>query len=143
MSTIQITAKNFDEHASKPGILVVDFWAPWCAPCRTFAPVFEAAASRHPDAAFGKVNTDEEQELGAGFGIQSIPTLMIFRDNILLFEQAGVMGPKDIDAIIGKVRELDMDDVRKQIAQHDLDHANGTCNHDHDHDHDHDHEHSH
>jgi thioredoxin len=139
MSTIQITAKNFDEHVAKSGILVLDFWAAWCGPCRTFAPIFEAAATKHGDVVFGKVNTDEEQELAAGFRIQSIPTLMVFRDNILLFEEPGVMQAKDLDGLLAKIRELDMDDIRKQIAEHQHDHDHSGCDHDHGHDHDHKH----
>ena len=141
MSTIQITAANFEEYVSKPGILVLDFWAAWCGPCRAFAPIFEGAANKHSDAVFGKVNTDEEQELAAGFQIQSIPTLMIFRDNVLLFAEPGMLPAGELDKILEKVRALDMDDVRKQIAAHahDHDHDHAGCNHDHDHDHDHKH----
>jgi thioredoxin 1 len=131
MSTTQITAKNFEEHVKKPGIVVLDFWASWCGPCRTFAPIFEAASTKHPDIVFGKVNTDEEQELAQGFQIQSIPTLMIFRDNILLFEEPGVMPGKDLDELLAKVRGLDMDEVRKQIEAHAHDHDHSNCDHDH------------
>jgi len=116
MPSIQITKANFESTVAS-GIVLVDWWAAWCGPCRAFAPVFEAAANQHRDLVFGKIDTDAEQELAAGFQIRSIPTLMVFRDGILIFAQPGSLPAARLLELIGKVRALDMDDVRRQVAQ--------------------------
>lgn len=116
MSTIAITAQTFNSQIEK-GIVVLDFWASWCAPCRAFAPIFEAASNKHPDITWGKVDTEEEQELAGALQIRSIPTIMVFRDGILLFEQAGLLPGAALEQLIGKVRALDMDAIKKEIEQ--------------------------
>jgi thioredoxin 1 len=115
MATIELTDDNFVSHVQGDDILFVDFWASWCGPCRQFAPTYEAASEANPDITFGSVNTEEERELASAAGISSIPTLMAFRDGILVFAQPGALPPAALDQVISGVRGLDMDDVRRQI----------------------------
>lgn len=116
MAVIELTGANFEETVQGNGIVLVDFWASWCGPCQMFAPVYEAVSERYPDVVFAKVNTEEEQELAGHFAIRSIPTLMLFREKVILFQQAGVLPESALEEIIQKARELDMDEVRKEIA---------------------------
>jgi thioredoxin 1 len=116
VATVELTKDNFTDTVEKCGTVLVDFWASWCPPCRMFAPVYEAASEKHSDLVVGSVNTEEQQELAAVFGISSIPTLMVFRDNILIFQQAGALPEKSLTDLIGKVRALDMDKVRAAVA---------------------------
>ena len=115
MATVQITEKTFGDSV-KTGIAVLDWWAPWCGPCRAFAPVFERVSEQTPDVVFGKINTDEEQGLAATFQITAIPTLMIFRDGILLFAQPGVVSADALGNLLEQVKGLDMDEVRQKLA---------------------------
>ncbi len=116
MAVIELTSDNFDQVVTGNDLVVIDFWAPWCGPCRSFAPVFEAASAQHPDVVFAKVNTDEQQELSSQFGIRSIPTLMVFRQQVILFSEPGAMSGRDLDGVVEQARTLDMDEVRRQIA---------------------------
>jgi len=116
MATIDLTREAFEETVNQPGIVLVDWWAAWCGPCRNFAPVFEAASEKHPDVTFAKIDTEAEQELAAGARIMSIPTLMAFRDGILVFTQPGALPGEALELVIQAVRDIDMDDVRQQLA---------------------------
>ena len=111
MATLELTAENFNETIENNDIVIVDFWAPWCGPCKSFAPTFEAASESHPNVVFAKVNTEDETELAQGCSIRSIPTLMLFRQKILLFNEAGALAPAQLEDMVAKVKELDMDQV--------------------------------
>ena len=117
MATQALTKTTFEPTVSSDGIVLVDFWAAWCGPCVRFAPTFEQASETHPDIVFGKVDTEAEQELAGAAGIRSIPTLMAFRDGILVFSQPGALPPSALEQVITGVRGLDMDDVRAQVAE--------------------------
>ncbi|MET9118594.1 thioredoxin [Streptomyces longwoodensis] len=116
-STVELTKENFDQTVTDNEFVLIDFWAAWCGPCRQFAPVYEKAAEDNPDLVFGKVDTEAQPELAAAFGIQSIPTLMIVRDQVAIFAQPGALPEAALTDVIGQARKLDMDEVRKQIAE--------------------------
>jgi thioredoxin 1 len=118
MATVELTVENFAETVGSEGITLVDFWAEWCGPCRSFAPTYERVSENNPDLIFGKVDTEAQQELAMEFQIRSIPTLMIVRDGVAVFSQPGAMREPQLESLIKQVRELDMDEVRAQIAEH-------------------------
>lgn len=135
MATTSISMQNFEETVQNNDIVLIDFWAPWCGPCKMFGPTFEKVAEKNPGIVFAKSNTEESPELGGNFGVQSIPTLAIFRENIMVFKQAGMLPENALEDLVKQVQALNMDDVRAQVAEQEK-------NHEHDHDHEHEHQHA-
>ena len=123
MATVELTGENFESVVGSADTVLVDFWASWCGPCRMFGPIFERASEKHPDALFGKVDTDAQTELAQTFAISSIPTLMVIRDNVVLYAQPGALPEQALEELITKARELDMDEVRASIAKEQEGHS--------------------
>ena len=116
MATVELTQENFEETINKNPMVIIDFWAPWCGPCKGFAPVYEKAAESHTDVVFAKVNTDEQQEHAGSFGIRSIPTLIVFREKVILFQQAGALPGAALEQVITQAKALDMTKVHAEVA---------------------------
>lgn len=119
MAVVELTKENFEQTVTDNGFVIVDFWAPWCGPCRSFAPTYEKVSGDHDDIVFAKVNTEEEQEIAGHFQIRSIPTLMIFRDKIIIYSEAGALPESAFRELVAKAGELDMEEVRRQVASQD------------------------
>ncbi|HZN85154.1 MAG TPA: thioredoxin [Burkholderiales bacterium] len=117
MATVELNRGNFEKVVTESPMVIVDFWATWCGPCRGFAPIYEKAAEQHPDVVFGKIDTDQEQELAGAFGIRSIPTLMVFREKVVVFQQAGALPASALEQVISQAKALDMAQVHKDIAE--------------------------
>jgi thioredoxin 1 len=126
MATMDLTKENFEKTVNENLMVIVDFWAPWCGPCKGFAPVYEQASEAYPDVVFAKVNTDEQQELAGAFGIRSIPTLMVFRDKVILFQLAGALPGTALDQVIAQAKSLDMAKVHEEIRNQNNDPKKGT-----------------
>ena len=125
MAVKELKTADFDSTISNNDIVILDFWAPWCGPCQSFAPVFENVSEEHPDIVFAKVNTDEENSLAGHFGIRSIPTLMVFRERVIVFQQAGALPKSALDDLIRQIRELDMEEIKRGAQPYSADEAQG------------------